>query len=130
MENLYYAAWIIIATGIIGIGIGIFDILSKPTKARGFGTKTSFAKVTNIKEFNQKVGILWIIVGILIMLDGSILLFNDPEEKTLLVGILAVLIYTIASIVYVIGIEGKYRVEDRQKTWKEVKEDKNKKKSH
>lgn len=40
MNELSYAGIIVIITGIIGICIGIFDLVSKKEKPRGFGNLT------------------------------------------------------------------------------------------
>ena len=122
MTELFYAGLIIEITGIIGIGIGIFDLLSKKEKPRGFGNLTVHFKVKDVLSYNHAVGKLWLVVGILICLDGALLLLKDPEKLSVFVALSAVAIYTIASIYYVMVIEKKYSVKPSEKElWKDVK---------
>lgn len=122
MTELFYAGLIIEITGIIGIGIGIFDLLSKKKKPRGFGNLTVHFKVKDVLAYNKDVGKLWIAVGALICLDGVLLLFDNPESRSVFVALAAVAVYTLASVYYVMVIEKKHILKpDEEELWKDVK---------
>ncbi len=112
MKNLFTAGLIIIATGIVGIAIGIYDCLTTKNKAYGFGNRKPFVQVQDIRSFNRAVGKLWIVIGLLICLDGAILLLPNPESKAYLVAFSAIFLYVCGSIYYVMVIENKYKKEE------------------
>ena len=56
MNELFYAGIIVIITGIVGICIGIFDLVSKKEKPRGFGNLTVHFKVKDVIAYNHAVG--------------------------------------------------------------------------
>lgn len=111
MNELFYAGIIVIITGIVGICIGIFDLVSKKEKPRGFGNLTVHFKVKDVIAYNHAVGKLWLITGLLICLDGALLLLPDPETRSVFVALTALAIYTISSVCYVMIIEKKYGIQ-------------------
>lgn len=111
MIDVYYAGIVIEITGLIGICIGIFDLLSRKEKPRGYGNLKVRFKVKDILPYNHAVGKLWLTTGILVCLDGGLLLIlPHPENYASYVAIAALILYILGSVYYVLVIEQKYSV--------------------
>ena len=89
--------------------MGIYCIKSKKAKAFGFWANTEVIPVEDVKGYNRALGKLWCVYGVLFILIGLPLL-DKQNSSLLIITMLGTLFISIATmIVYVVGIEAKYR---------------------
>ena len=102
-----FVIWAIV--GVLFIVMGIYVLSSKKAKPFGFWANAEVAPIEDVKGYNRALGILWCVYGVLFTLIGLSLL--DVQNSGLIViPILGVMLISIAAmIVYVAGIESKYR---------------------
>ena len=106
-ELLAFIIWTII--GILFIVMGIYDLNSKKAKPFGFWANAETASIEDVKGYNRALGILWCVYGTLFMLSGLPLL-GGQNSSLIIISILGVMLISIAAmVVYVVGIEPKYR---------------------
>ena len=102
-----FAIWAIM--GVLFIAMGIYDFNSKKTKPFGFWANTETAPIEDVKGYNRALGMLWCIYGILFILIGLPLL-DVKNPGMIIIPILGAMFISIgAMMVYVVGIESKYR---------------------
>lgn len=102
-----FIIWAII--GVLIIIMGIYDMKSKKTKSFGFWANADVIPVEDVKGYNRALGKLWCVYGILFILIGLPLL-DKQDSGLMIITMLGTLFISIAAmIVYVVGIEAKYR---------------------
>ena len=102
-----FIIWAII--GILIIILGIYDMKSKKTKPFGFWANADVIPVEDVKGYNRALGKLWCVYGVLFILIGLPLL-DKQDSGLIIITMLGTLFISIAAmIVYVVGIEAKYR---------------------
>lgn len=102
-----FIIWAII--GILFILMGVYDMKSKKTKPFGFWANADVIPVEDVKGYNRALGKLWCVYGVLFTLIGLPLL-DGQNSGLIIITMLGTLFISIAAmIVYVVGIEGKYR---------------------
>ena len=102
-----FIIWAII--GILIIILGIYDMKSKKTKPFGFWANADVIPVEDVKGYNRALGKLWCVYGVLFILIGLPLL-DKQNSSLLIITMLGTLFISITTmIVYVVGIEAKYR---------------------
>lgn len=95
--------------GLLFIVMGICDFNSKKAKPFGFWANAEVPSIENVKGYNRALGILWCVYGVLFMLIGLPLL-DDQNQSMIIIPILGAMLISIAAmVVYVVGIEPKYR---------------------
>ena len=101
-----FVMWAII--GVLFTVMGIYVFNSGKAKVFGFWANAEVPPVENVKGYNRALGILWCSYGILLTLLGLPLL--DGRNCSLIITILGSMFISIgAMVVYVVGIEAKYR---------------------
>lgn len=102
-----FIIWAII--GILFILMGVYDMKSKKIKPFGFWANADVIPVEDVKGYNRALGKLWCVYGVLFTLIGLPLL-DGQNSGLIIITMLGTLFISIAAmIVYVVGIEGKYR---------------------
>lgn len=102
-----FIIWLII--GILFIVMGIYEIKSKKAKPFGFWANTDVIPVEDVKGYNRALGRLWCVYGVLFTLIGLPLL-EEQNTGLIIIPILGAMFISIAAMmVYVVGIESKYR---------------------
>ena len=102
-----FIIWAII--GLLFILMGIYCIKSKKEKTFGFWANTEVISVRDVKGYNRALGILWCVYGVLFTVIGLPLL-SGQNSGLMIVTMLGTMFISIgAMVVYVVGIEGKYR---------------------
>ncbi len=102
-----FIIWAII--GVLIIIMGIYDMKSKKTKPFGFWANADVIPVEDVKGYNSALGKLWCVYGVLFILIGLPLL-DKQDSGLIIITMLGTLFISIATmIVYVVGIEAKYR---------------------
>ena len=102
-----FIIWVIM--GVLFIAMGIYDMNSGKEKPFGFWANAEVSPVEDVKGYNRALGILWCVYGILFILIGLPLL-DEKNLGLIMIPILGVMFISIAAMmVYVVGIEGKYR---------------------
>ena len=104
---LAFIIWAII--GILFIIMGIYDIKSKKTKPFGFWANADVMPVEDVKGYNCALGKLWCVYGVLFTMIGLPLLDKQNSGLMIITMIGTMFISIAAMIVYVVGIEPKYR---------------------
>lgn len=100
-----FIGWTVVGCLLIGIGITAFF----KKEAMGFWANIKIEAVKDIKNYNDSVGKLFILYGIVFILLGTPLLMGQ-NSPFILLSIMGVMIETIiAMAIYNIVIEGKYR---------------------
>lgn len=100
---LGFVIWSIV--GLFLMGIGVSALFSK--KAVGFWANIEVGKVTDVKKYNNAVGILFIIFGLIFILLGTPML--SEHSVLILFSVIGVMAETIAAmIVYTQVISKKY----------------------
>lgn len=98
--------------GLLFIGIGIYNLFSRTTRPFGFwaNAETIPVKPENVKAYNRALGKLWITAGILFILLGLPLLISGQNSPWIILSMLGSMLWAILiMIIYVLGIERKYR---------------------
>ncbi|MBR4983072.1 MAG: hypothetical protein IKY94_10995 [Lachnospiraceae bacterium] len=102
-----FVIWTII--GVLFIIMGIYDMKSKKTKSFGFWANADVILVEDVKGYNRALGRLWCVYGVLFTLIGLPLL-DEQNTGLIIIPILGAMFISIAAMmVYVVGIESKYR---------------------
>ena len=109
MEERFLAFIIWAILGVLFIIMGIYCIKSKKAKPFGFWANTEVISVRDVKGYNRALGILWCVYGVLFTVIGLPLL-SGQNSGLMIVTMLGTMFISIgAMVVYVVGIEGKYR---------------------
>ena len=109
MEEKYLAFIIWAIMGVLFVVMGIYCIKSKKAKPFGFWANVEVAQVKDVKGYNRALGILWCVYGVLFTVIGLPLL-SGQNSGLMIVTMLGTMFISIgAMVVYVVGIEGKYR---------------------
>ena len=109
MEEKYLAFIIWAIVGVLFVVMGIYCIKSKKAKPFGFWANAEVAQVKDVKGNNRALGILWCVYGVLFTVIGLPLL-SGQNSGLMIVTMLGTMFISIgAMVVYVVGIEGKYR---------------------
>ena len=115
MEERLIAFVIWAIMGVLFIAMGIYDLNSKKAKPFGFWANAEVAPIEDAKGYNRALGILWCVYGVLFTLIGLPLL-DEQNSSLIILSILCAMLISIAAIVvYVVGIEPKYRKRNRWK---------------
>ena len=102
-----FVIWAIL--GVLFIIMGIYDMNSKKEKPFGFWANSGVAPIEDVKSYNRALGRLWCVYGILFTLIGLPLL-EEQNSGLIIIPILGAMFISVAAmIVYVVGIEAKYR---------------------
>ena len=102
-----FIIWLIL--GIVFIVMGIHCLNSRTVKPFGFWANTEVIQVEDVKGYNRALGKLWCMYGILFIAVGLPLLKED-NSGWMIIPILGTMFLTIGTmIIYVVGIESKYR---------------------
>ncbi len=111
MEEGLIAFIICAIMGVLFIVMGIYDFNSKKAKPFGFWANAEVAPIEDVKGYNRALGILWCVYGVLFTLNALPLLVLDGQNSGLItIPILGTMFISIAAmVVYVVGIEPKYR---------------------
>ena len=97
MLSLFFVVW------------GIFTYFAKTEKPLGFWANAEVAEMKDVKAYNRALGKLWCVYGILLALLGLPLL-GGQNSAGIILSILGTMLISIgAMVVYVVGIEAKYR---------------------
>lgn len=109
MEERLIAFIIWAIVGVLFIVMGIYDMKSKKTKPFGFWANAEMAPIEDVKGYNRALGILWCVYGVLFTLVGLPLLDRKHSGMIMLSILGAMAITIVTMIVYMVGIEPKYR---------------------
>lgn len=109
MEETLIAFMIWAIIGLIFILMGIYDLNSKKEKPFGFWANAEVVPIEDVKGYNRALGRLWCVYGILFIVIGLPILDGQNSSLMIIPVLGAMLISIAAMIVYVIGIESKYR---------------------
>lgn len=95
--------------GVLFIVMGIYDMNSKKAKPFGFWANAEIKHIEDVKGYNRALGRLWCVYGMVFAFIGLPLL-DGQNSGLMIISILgAMLISIIAMVVYVVGIEPRYR---------------------
>lgn len=109
MEERFIAFIIWAVIGVLFIVMGIYDWNSKKATPFGFWANAKTAPIEDVKGYNRALGILWCAYGVLFTLIGLPLLAGE-NSGLIIISILGAMFISIAAmVVYVVGIEPKYR---------------------
>ena len=109
MEGRLIAFIIWTVLGVLFIAMGIYDFNSQKTKPFGFWANAEVSPIEDVKAYNRAMGKLWCVYGILFILLGLPLL-DGQNSGLIMISVLGTMFISIgAMIVYVVGIESKYR---------------------
>ncbi len=109
MEERLITFFIWAVIGVFFVVIGIYDLSCKKAKPFGFWANAEVEGIEDIRGYNRALGILWCVYGILFIGIGLPLLKGEDSGWVIL-SILGALFLSIAAmIVYVVGIEARYR---------------------
>ena len=100
-----FIIWSSVAVLIIGIGIRS----RKSKKPAGFYSGTEPPRVTDVKKYNQAVGILWFVYAVFYELLGVPLLFEKQNSPMFIVPVLGTPLITIGLVIAYNRILAKYR---------------------
>ena len=102
-----FAIWAIV--GLVFIGIGVSAFFSK--KVVNFWANIKQYEVNDVKKYNQAMGILFIVFGLVFVLLGLPLL-DGQNSPLILLSLLGVVFEVIAMMaVYILVITKKYKAE-------------------
>ena len=102
-----FIGWAIL--GLFFVIWGIYMFFAKSAKPFGFWANAEVAEMKDVKGYNRALGKLWCVFGVLLILLGLPFLFGQ-NSVGLIITIPGTMIISIgAMIVYVVGIEPKYR---------------------
>lgn len=109
MEGRLIAFIIWTIMGVLFIAMGIYVMNSKKAKPFGFWANAEVPPIEDVKGYNCALGILWCVYGVLFTLIGLPLL-GEQNSGLIIIPILGAMLISIAAMmVYVVGIESKYR---------------------
>ncbi len=104
---LAFILWIILS--MFFVVWGIITYFSKSAKPFGFWANAAVAEMKDVKAYNRALGKLFCVYGILLALLG-IPLLGGQNSAGVIFSILGTMLISIgAMVVYVVGIEAKYR---------------------
>lgn len=109
MEGRLIAFIIWVITGLFFVIMGIYEMNSKKAKPFGFWANAEVAPIEDVKGYNRALGKLWCAYGVLFILIGLPLLEKQNSGLIILSILGAMLISIGAMVVYIVGIEPKYR---------------------
>ena len=93
--------------GLMFIGFGISAFSAK--EAVGFWANAKVPPIEDVTAYNNAVGKLWCVMGVIFIILGLPLL-SGQNSPLILISVIGVLLEIITvMIIYTIGIEGKYR---------------------
>ena len=102
-----FIGWAVL--GLFFVIWGIYMFFTKSAKPFGFWANAEVAEMKDVKGYNHALGKLWCVFGVLLILLGLPFLFGQ-NSIGLIITIPGTMIISIgAMIVYVVGIEPKYR---------------------
>lgn len=102
-----FIGWAVL--GLFFVVWGIYMFFAKNAKPFGFWANAEVAEMKDVKGYNRALGKLWCVFGVLLILLGLPFLFGQ-NSVGLIITIPGTMIISIgAMIVYVVGIEPKYR---------------------
>lgn len=104
---LAFILWIILSMFFVVWGIATY--VSKSAKHFGFWANAAVAEMKDVKAYNRALGKLWCVYGILLAALGIPLLGGQNSAGPIFSILGTMLISIGAMVVYVIGIEAKYR---------------------
>ena len=102
-----FIIWTIV--GGLFIVMGIYDMNSKKEKPFGFWANAKVSPIEDVKGYNRALGILWCVYGVLFTLVGLPLLNGQNSGLIVITMLGTMMISIIAMVVYVVGIEARYR---------------------
>ena len=109
MEGRLAAIVIWVILGVLFIVMGIYTRKSVRPRPFGFWANAQVPPMEDVKGYNRALGRLWTVFGILFILIGLPLL-DGQNSAMLIITILGAMLISIgAMVVYVVGIEPKYR---------------------
>lgn len=109
MEERWMAFLVWAVVGLFFIAMGMYDMHSKKERPFGFWANAKTAPMEDAAGYNRALGRLWCVYGVLFIFLGLPLL-QEQNSGTLIVTILGAMLISIgAMVVYVVGIEPKYR---------------------
>jgi len=89
--------------------MSIYILNSKKAKPFGFWANAEVVPIEDVKGYNRALGILWCVYGVLFVLIGLPLL-DGQNSGLIMIPVLGAMFISIAAmVVYVVGIEAKYR---------------------
>lgn len=102
-----FIGWAVL--GLFFVIWGICMFFAKSAKPFGFWANAEVAEMKDVKGYNRALGKLWCVFGVLLILLGLPFLLGQ-NSVGLIITIPGTMIISIgAMIVYVVGIEPKYR---------------------
>lgn len=106
MENIIaFIIWALV--GCFFVGMGIFSFFSRKTV--GFWANIKMDEVSDKKKYNQAMGKLWILYGLIFIVLGIPLVVGQ-NSPLIVISILGVLLESIAvMIAYTLIISSKYK---------------------
>lgn len=102
-----FAFWAIV--GVLFVAMGIYDFTAKKEKPFGFWANAEVTPIEDVKGYNRALGKLWCVYGVLFILIGLPLLEKQSTGLIVIPILGAMLLSIVAMVVYVAGIEPKYR---------------------
>ena len=107
---LGFVIWALL--GLLFIILGIYNLFSKAARPFGFWANAETISIDpeKVKPYNRALGKLWIGAGILFIPLGLPFLFSGQNSPWIILSMLGAMLWAIGiMIVYVLGIERKYR---------------------
>ena len=102
-----FICWAVL--GLFFVAWGIYMFVAKSAKPFGFWSNAQVAEMKDVKGYNRALGKLWCVYGVLLILLGVPFLFGQNSVGLIITIPGTMLISIGAMIVYVVGIEPKYR---------------------
>ena len=110
-QVLAFIIWAII--GVLFMIMGIYCLNSKREQPFGFWANAEVNSVEDVKGYNRALGKLWCVYGVIFIFIGVPLL-DGQNSGLLVVSMLGTMFISIgAMVVYVVGIEAKYRKKNK-----------------
>ena len=109
MEEKFLAFTIWAIMGLLFIIMGIYCMKSRKTRPFGFWANVDVIQVKDVKGYNCALGKLWCVYGVLFTVIGLPLLSGQNSGRMIVTMLGTMFISIGAMVVYVVGIEGKYR---------------------
>ncbi len=107
MSWIAFLIWEVVGLAFVGLGIRCWT--SKKPEPFGFWSNVKQFEVTNVEKYNKALGKLWISAGIVFALLG-IPLLDGQNQAAVIIPILGAMFWAITvMMIYVLGIDGKYR---------------------
>ena len=103
--KIAFMIWAVL--GLIFMGIGIFDYVSK--KPAGFWANAKTVPINDVKAYNRAVGKLFFCFGVIFILLGLPLLLSKQNSPVILFSVIGVMFEVIGMMIVYMKIEAKYR---------------------